>query len=97
MSGKYDFNTLRNNVPCFIKMVPIPTKENKKEEEEVPVSLQYRAKWSIESNMFSGWCITALEDGDEPQVTSLFELETTGNFSQQYNLYCINIGYHETL
>ena len=80
MSGKYDFNTLRNNVPCFIKMVPIPTKENKKEEEEVPVTLQYSEQWLIESKKFSGWCFTELEDGDEPQVISIFELETTGNF-----------------
>jgi len=100
MSGKYHFYTLYNSVPCFIKAVPKPTKDNKKEEKEsmkeVLVTLQYRKKWLIESNMFSGWCIVALDksftagdepqdgdepkDGDEPQMTSIFELETTGNF-----------------
>ena len=85
MSGKYDLNTFRNSVPCFIKMVPKPTEDNKKEEEEVPVTLQYSGQWVIESKKFSGWCISALEDGDDsstdgPQVISIFELETTGNF-----------------
>ena len=75
ISGKYDFYTLHNSVPCFIKMVPNPTRDNKKEEEEsiekVPVTLQYSGKWLIESKNFSGWCITAFDKsftaGDESQ------------------------------
>ena len=93
MSGKYNYLALVGGVPCFVRLAPSPNNTEEESYEKVCVTLQYNREWESESNKFSGWSFVAFEEAftgekvvDGPPIFSLFELETTGNFEQRFDL-----------
>ena len=83
-------------------MAPNPNNTKEESLGKVIVVLQYNREWEATygsvvgfSEKFSGWSFTTLEEEftgkkivDRPQkLVSLFELETTGNFKQRFDLY----------
>ena len=99
MSGKYNYLALVGGVPCFVRLAPNPNYAKSLDTEsfgKVGVVLQYNREWGATygCEKFSGWSFTTLKEEftgkkivDRPQkLVSLFELETTGNFKQRFDL-----------